>query len=294
MAIVALVRGGAPRGLSAGADEAVPQGRALAASSRPADHAAHHRRVRQRRSVADLQGAGQRLQRCFRVGRVGGVHTQQRVAGAHRAAQRQHTRQADARVERVAGALPPAAQRDDRPGRARACPSPRARRRAAPAARAAPARSAAARRRAPARRTDRRARRPCARSVPPRCRSSSARSACSSPSAGDGGQPAQPQHAAGQRQRQRQQARLARRAGEEVDRLAHLDARCRRCVPSTWFMSVTSACVGRPAPTRHLDQAARQRVGGVGVGAEGAVADLHVHHQRVAARRRASSTGCWR
>ena len=75
-------------------------------------------------------------------------------------------------------------------------------------------------------------------------------------------------------------ARLARRAGEEVDRLAHLDRIAGG--GAEHLVHVGDQRLRRQARAhRHLDQAARQRIGGMRLGAEGAVAELDVHHQRI-------------
>ena len=57
------------------------------------------------------------------------------------------------------------------------------------------------------------------------------------------------------------------------------------------FMSVISAVVFRPAPLATSTRLVASSRGVARLRHEGAVADLHVEHQRLAARRRASSTG---
>jgi hypothetical protein len=77
-----------------------------------------------------------------------------------------------------------------------------------------------------------------------------------------------------------EQARVARRAGEVVDRLAHLDGVARRAAQHA--VHVGQQRRGGQAVARgDLDDRLRQLAGLVELGQEGARADLDVHHERV-------------
>jgi hypothetical protein len=109
-------------------------------------------------------------------------------------------------------------------------------------------------------------------------------------------QPPHHQQLGAQCQRQRQRARVAcRRARSGRRWRRRTSSALPALLPSTWFMSVTSAAAGSPAPRRHAHQAARQfQSACAGLAAEGTAADLDVQHQALQPGSAASWPGCWR
>ena len=219
------------------------------------------------------------------------MHHGERIALAHLRADRRERGQADGMVDRVLGPRAPAAERHHGEPDRRACAIARDH----AGSRRGTARTTGAFGRYAALRSTKSAGPPSAATMRPNVlrRRAAVQRVVGAQQAflvgrGDAGRL---QHLGGQRQRHFEQP-LARGARPVRKSTAFGTSTALPAAEASGsFMSVISARGLQARAVGHLDQAVRQLAGVARFGHEGAVADLHVEHQRLAGRRRASSTG---